>query len=101
MIALLLQNLVLLLAGFQEADKDSFDTASPAMDRGVWRVMVAITAVNGCVPHRFDIFTAFFQGRWITRDVFLRPLPEIGEPGLDMRLKKKRLWFGGCAVAMV
>ena len=30
---------------FQEADKDSMDTANPTMNPGVWRVMVGMTAV--------------------------------------------------------
>ena len=78
----------LVARGFQEADKDSLDTASPTVDRGVWRVMVAMTAVYGWVPYCFDISTAFLQGRQITRDVFLRPPPEIGEPGMVTKLNK-------------
>ena len=73
---------------FQEADKDSLDTASPTVDRGVWRVMVAMTAVYGWVPYCFDISTAFLQGRQITCDVSLCPPPEIGEPGMVMKLSK-------------
>ena len=78
----------LVARGFQEADKDSLDTASPTVDRGMWRVMVAMTAVYGWVPYSFDISTAFLQGCQITRDVFLRPPPEIGEPGMVMKLNK-------------
>ena len=50
--------------------------------------MVALTAVYGWVPYCFDISTAFLQDRWITRDVFLRAPPEIGEPGIVMKLQK-------------
>ena len=78
----------LVARGFEEADKDALDTASPTVDRGVWRVMVAMLAVYGWVPYCFDISTAFLQGRQITRDVFLRPPPEIGEPGMVMKLNK-------------
>ena len=78
----------LVARGFQEADKDSLDTASPTVDLGVWRVMVAMTVVYGWVPYCFDISTAFLQGRQITRDVFFRPPPEIGEPGMVMKLNK-------------
>ena len=80
----------LVARGFQRAGKDSLDTASPTVDRGVsvWRVMVAMTAVYGWVPYCFDISTAFLQGRQITRDVCLRPPPEIGEPGMVMKLNK-------------
>ena len=78
----------LVARGFQETDKESLDTASPTVDRGVWRVMVAMTAVYGWVPFCFDISTASLQGRQITRDVFLRPPPEIGEPGMFMKLNK-------------
>ena len=74
---------------FQEADKYSLDTASATVDRGVWAVMVAMTAVHGWVPYCFDISTAFLQGRPITRDVFLRPPPEIGEPAIVMKLNKR------------
>ena len=78
----------LVARGFQEAGKDSLDTASPTVDRGMWRVMVAMTAVYGCVPYCFDISTPFLQGPQIARDVFLRPPPEIGEPGMVMKLNK-------------
>ena len=74
--------------GFQEADKDSLDTASPTVDRGVWRVMVALTEVYGRVPYCFDMSTAFLQGRSITRDVLFRPPPEICEHGMVMKLNK-------------
>ena len=70
------------------ADKESLDTACPTVGRGVWRVMVAMTAVYGWVPCCFDISTAFLQGRQITRDVFLCSPPEIGEPGMVMKLNK-------------
>ena len=73
---------------FQEADKDSLDTASPTPDRGVWRVMVAVTAVYDGVPYCFNISTAFLQGRRITCDVFLRPPLEIVEPSMVAKLNK-------------
>ena len=72
----------------QEVDKDSLDTASRPVDRGVWRVMVAMTVVDGWLPYCFDISTAFLQRHRTTRDVFLRPLLEIGEPGMVMKLNK-------------
>ena len=50
--------------------------------------MVAMTAVYGWVPYCFDISTTFLQGRRITCDVFHRPPPEIGEPGMVMKLNK-------------
>ena len=75
-------------SGLQEADKDSLNTASPTVDRGVWRMMVVLRAVYGWVPYCFDISTAFLQGRQITRDVFLRPPAEIGEPGMVIKLNK-------------
>ena len=78
----------LVARGFQEADTECLDTASPTVDWGVWRVMVPMAAVYGWVPYCFDISTAFLQGRQITRDVFLRPPPEIGEPGMVMKLNK-------------
>ena len=71
--------------GFQEADKDSLDTASPTVARGVWHVMVAMTAVYEWMQYCFDISTAFLQGREISCDVFLRPLPEIGERDMVMK----------------
>ena len=74
--------------GFEQAEKDSLDTLSPTAERGVWCVMLAMTAVNGWVPYCFDISRAFVQGGGITRDVFLRPPPEIGEPGMVMKFKK-------------
>ena len=73
---------------FEEANKDALDTASPTVDWGQWRVMVAMTAAYAWVPYCFDISTAFLQVRQITRDVFLRPSPEIGEPGMVMKLNK-------------
>ena len=78
----------LVARGFQEADKDLLDTASPTVDRGVWRVMLAMAAVYVWLPSCFDISTAYLQGGQITRDVFLRPSPEIGEPGMVMKLNQ-------------
>ena len=78
----------LVAGGFQEADNDSLDRTSPTLDRSVWRVIAAMMAVYGWVPYCFDISTALLQGYRITRDVFLRPPPEIGEPGMVMKLNK-------------
>ena len=75
--------------GLQEADKNSLHMVSPTVDRGLWHVKVAMTAVYGLVPNCFDILTAFRQGRGITNDVFLRPLPEISQPGMVMKLNKR------------
>ena len=74
--------------GFQGADKDSLDTVSPTVDRGVWRMMVAMTAVQRWVPYCFEISAVFIQGRRITRDVVLRPPPDFGEPRMVMKLNK-------------
>ena len=56
----------LVARGFQAAYMDSLETASPTVDRGVWPVMVATTAVNGWVPYCFDMSTVFLQGRPMT-----------------------------------
>ena len=73
--------------GFQETQYVPSD--SPTVAKTAFRTVLAIAASHGWVITTTDIKSAFLQGNFIDRDVYLRPPKEAGAPvGVIWKLKK-------------
>lgn len=69
----------LVVKGFQETHQVS-ETASPTSKKYSQRLMFSIVASMGWEINMLDVSHAFLQGDNITRDVYVKPPPEVNSP---------------------
>ena len=69
----------LVVRGFEDADRDKIQTATPTCMKTMWRFCIALAVTLKWTPRCIDIKTAFLQGKLLQRDVYVR-LPKDQDP---------------------
>ena len=63
-------------------------TDSPTCTKQSFRMTLISAATEKWKVHSINITAAFLQGYEIDRDVYLKPPPDIAEPGFIWKLKR-------------
>jgi Reverse transcriptase (RNA-dependent DNA polymerase) len=78
----------LVARGYEEKEKDRVSSDSPVASSAAQRLVLALLAEKQWIPNSWDITTAFFQGKSLTRDVFVVPPIDLVSSHVVWRLKK-------------
>ena len=67
----------LVARGFEEDSLNTFEKESPIASKDTLRTLLSTIITNNWNLKSIYIKTAFFQGEFIKRDVYLKPPPEV------------------------
>jgi Reverse transcriptase (RNA-dependent DNA polymerase) len=63
----------LVALGYEDKEKGRVSPDSPVASSAAQRLVLALLAEKQWIPNSWDFTTAFLQGKFLTRDVFVVP----------------------------
>ena len=78
----------LVARGFEEFNTKQLQKDSPTCASESLRLLLAVICQNQWNVHSMDIKSAFLQGMPLSRDIYVRPPPEVDSKGVLWKLKK-------------